>query len=458
MRSLQLIGPKARRQESSTLGNGDYGPPRIIVMGLGDLAKVRESPQKVAVEAMLLAGVRDTDMEDASYILRNVKSVGVLNLSDTPIRDLRVFTGDSYGITILDLSDTTLAQEQINYVANIDTLRELKINSNRSVKNIDFVEALKRLTTLNIGYTEVTDLAPIVNLRKLEYLNVANLNLRKTTVEILTHVTSLKEVDVSYSSIDIELFPSVVYARLFRITYAVRPGVCRAIYPGMAYQAMQNTRQGEWRGIVMNDKIDGPLKFAPHTPKVVEWTVVVRPKTRNHPLFNVGSPNAYMIVERGEENFGQPLVLDHGTVYKFMVRQRTNKGNSRVLRITHPFFIDYEQGGGQARFDNGIIAPRPDINGRVSGVVNGDLYFKPNFKDGRILYAECEKHEGMGFILKVNSPKLYSNRSSYTAAEICSLCKREVAEEDVDDMIGCETDPDTWYCSEQCAEAGLARK
>ena len=394
----------------------------IIIAGLSDLRELHRQKSVVSVAAILLIGVRDTDLEDAAEILQNIMNVKILNLSRTPIQSLKIFATVSYNITVLDLSNTRITQKQVNFVASVTSLRDLQVGGNRNIQNISFVATLRKLETLGIPFTGVGDISTTLKLTNLQFLDISGNKLDEGAIKVINKLYRLRELDVSFSSLDITALDNVVFARLFRVTYSIKKGECRVYYPSSAISDV-------------DEKLSIGMRFQ-KTNEIENFTIRIRKKTKSHPHFGKGSPAAFMVMEMGESEFGKPLQLIHGKMYIFRVYQHRHIDDpSRE----HPFYIDYNIGGGPANNDDGKVAPEDE-----RGVVSGELYFQPDIRDGKTLYAECANHLFMGFPIKIEV-RLYESTSN----EMCALCETEV--EDVSQMYGCGECKNIWYCSEKCA-------
>ena len=412
--------------------NADTGDNRsIVIAGMIDLKAMQRRRSSVAVKAILLAGVRDTVLEDVSAVLVNIVSVKILNLSQTPVQSLKALSRTSYSIAKLDLSNTRVTQREINYVGFVVTLQDLEVGSNLNIKNISFVEKLARLETLGIAFTNVTDLSSLEELQNLQYLDVAGDRLNKGAIGVINNMYQLQELDASFSSLDIASLDNSVFARAFRITYSSNKDTCRAYYP--KYGGVTAPISTDLESPVRTG--NGLLEDQPR-----KFTLRVEEKTKSHPLYEKGSRMAFRVAERDAVDFGKPLILAHGRKYIFTVEQKRHPNDpSRE----HPFYVDYNIGGGPVRNANGRVAP---LGKHVRGVVSGELRFQPDIRDGSTLYAECANHLFMGFPLTIE------HKAPMQSPEgTCALCGNEV--EDALQMYGCKCD-DIWYCTMDCALAG----
>ena len=312
----------------------------------------------------------------------------------------------------------------MNFVASVTSLYDLQVGGNRNIQNILFVAALKKLETLGIPFTGVNDISTTSKLMNLQFLDISGNKLDEGAIDVINELYRIRELDVSFSSLKVAALDNAVFARLFRITYSIKKGECRAYYPTLGISGV-------------DEKISGGMRFQ-ETSAVERFTIRIRKKPNSHPHFGKGSPVAFRVMERDESEFGNPLQLIHGKMYIFRVHQHRHPND---LSREHPFYIDYNVGGGPENNVDGKVAPMDEDD---RGVVSGELYFQPNIRDGETLYAECANHLFMGFPLKIEL-RLYESTSN----EMCALCETEV--EDASQMYGCRECENIWYCSEKCA-------
>lgn len=354
----------------------------FVVAGLDDLRVMHDPRIPIESAVIILSGERDSDLEDIGRVLGEIRKARVVNMSRTPVRSLEIFSVEYFDIRVLDLSDTRVSQDQVELLSNVTTLRDLQLGSNPLVTDVSFVATLAKLETLGISFTGVEDISVLIKLRRLQFLSVAGNRFRdkRQTVDIISEMYTLRELDISFTEVDLGCFDTSVLARLFRLTYTGKSGECKFYYSNS--QAVVGRKFA--RFVEHHDRREMPSTIH----------VEVRKKTKRHPLYGMGSDSAFYVPEGGIQNFGYEITLFQGKTYTFIV---SGDGSG-----AHPFYLSYKAGGGSKNYTEYAIFPDDG-----QGLANGEFEFMPLQSDPDYIYGECMNHRHMGFPIRVKPPRLY---------------------------------------------------
>jgi Leucine-rich repeat (LRR) protein len=110
--------------------------------------------------------------------------------------------------------DGNPSKEQLQLMAG---LKEITINNNSSITDIESVSVCHVLKTLSISFTGITDLSPLVELDSLRVLNLPNNPI--TDLEPLSRLTQLVELNLENTGID-DLSPIATLTNLQKLNVA----------------------------------------------------------------------------------------------------------------------------------------------------------------------------------------------------------------------------------------------
>jgi internalin A len=102
-------------------------------------------------------------------------------------------------LTTLDLGFNDLID--VGFLENLTSLISLNLKYN-SLANINSLRKLYNLTYLNLQYNNLTDVGCLMNLKKLTNLNLKDNDLHNTDVELFAHFDNLNYLNLSFTKLD----------------------------------------------------------------------------------------------------------------------------------------------------------------------------------------------------------------------------------------------------------------